>query len=319
MSQSAVAAKAGGAKRRMERRLLPVNAWIALHKGELGWPARLREQGFEIHRFEVPVTVDLGTVTIDATSIRRDPATVLSAEGKSGASISNEQARRYGQVRPGHIGRVVTLPFRHEDAAHEVVYAVTLEGREGVRVDLDRLGLGFPLLVVGDSQVRLEPEGSTAVSAFDDRVPGPPATYVPIDDQSPEEELVEHLLPGLMAAASRGEDFVSVETLLRGVMPMWDLYGSSAKATIIRKSRDALARRIQKDLRANFAFEGGGTAGSPVVRILNSPVGYDPRGQTQSWQRLQRKAAKALGRPRRTEAPGQATLFEDLGLSVDQP
>lgn len=303
----------------MERRLLPVNAWIALHRGELGWPARLREQGFEIHRFEVPVTVDLGTVAIDATSTRREPPTVISVEGKSGASISNEQAQKYAQVRPEHIGRVVGLPFGHQDAGHDVVYAVTLEGRDGVRVDLDRLGLGFPLLVVGDSQVRLEPVKSTVVSGFDDRVPGPPATYIPIDDHSSEDELVEHLLPGLIAAASRGEDFISVETLLRGIMPMWDVYGSTAKATITRKSRDALARKIQKDLRTNFAFEAGGTAGSPVVRILSSPVGYDPRGQTQSWQRLQRKTARALGRPRRAEAPGQATLFEDLGLSVDQP
>jgi hypothetical protein len=56
-----------------------------------------------------------------------------------------------------------------------------------------------------------------------------------------------------------------------------------------------------------------------VIRIIGSPVGFDPRGQTQSWQRLQRRTAKALGRPKRTESPGQAVLFEDLGMAVDQP
>lgn len=302
----------------MERRLLPINAWIALHRGELGWPARMREQGFEIHRFEVPVTVGLGTVTIDATSVRRDRPTVISVEGKSGVSIKNDQAQKYAEVQPLHVQRVAGLPFAHQDADHEVVYAVTLEGRDGVRVDLDRLGLNFPLVVVGDSQVRLEPEGSTALTAFDDTVPGPPARYLPIDDQSSEDELVEYLLPGLVAAASRGEDFVSVETLLRGVLPMWDLYSATARATLARKGREALARKIQKDLRADFAFEPGGAQSAPVIRILNSPVGFDPRGQTQSWQRLERKASRALGRPKRVESPGQATLFEDLGLSVDQ-
>lgn len=302
----------------MERRLLPINAWIALHRGELGWPARLREQGFEIHRFEVPVTVAKGTVTIDATSIRRDPPTLLSAEGKSGVSIKNDQAQKYAEVRPLHVQRVAGLPFDHEGAEHEVVYAVTLEGRDGVRVDLDRLGLKFPLLVVGDSRVRLEPEDSAAVAAFDDAVPGPPARYIPIDDQSSEDELVEYLLPGLIAAASRGEDFVSIEALLRQVLPMWDVYGPTAKALLVRKSRDALTRKIQRDFRANFAFEAGGTRVGPVIRILSSPVAYDPRGQTQSWQRLERKAGRALGRPKRVEAPGQGTLFEELGLSVDQ-
>jgi hypothetical protein len=38
----------------MERRLIPINAWIALHRGEAGWPAPLRIQGFRIHRFEAP-------------------------------------------------------------------------------------------------------------------------------------------------------------------------------------------------------------------------------------------------------------------------
>ena len=188
-----------------------------------------------------------------------------------------------------------------------------------MRDDLDRLGLRFPLLIVGDSRVQLEPEASTVLMGFEDNVPGPPAGYIVLDQESSENELVERLLPGLVAAASRGEDFVALDTLLRGVLPFWDVYGPSVKSALLRKSRDALARAIQKDLAGNFAFEQKGKhASTDVIRILDSPIGFDPRGRTQSWQRIERKAAKALKRPKRPESPGQTGLFEDLGMAVDQ-
>jgi hypothetical protein len=304
----------------VERRLLPINAWIALHKGEAGWPPRLREQGFAIHKFEVPITVDSGTVVVDATSVRTEPPAVVTAEAKGGGSIKNEQARRYAEIRPIHVRRHAGLPFDHAGAAYEVLYACTVEGRDGVRTDLDRLGLGFPLLVVGDTKVSLEPESSTVLAGFEEDVPGPPPRYITLDQHSSEDEFKEHLLPALIAAASRGEEFVAVETLLRNVLPYWDAYASSVKRELIRKGRDTLARAIRSSLSGNFAFEPkGSSADADVIRIVSSPVGFDPRGQTQSWQRLQRRTAKALGRPRRAESPGQAVLFEDLGMAVDQP
>ena len=101
----------------MERRLLPINAWIALHKGEAGWPARLKEQGFAIHKFEMPMTVPSGNVVVDATSIREDPPTVVATESKSGGNISNEQAKRYAEIRPIHVARHAGLPFPHTSAA----------------------------------------------------------------------------------------------------------------------------------------------------------------------------------------------------------
>lgn len=304
----------------MERRLLPVNAWIALHKGGAGWPLRFKEQGFAIHKFEVPITVASGNLVVDGTSVRMDPPAVLALEAKSGASVQNDQAKRYAEIRPIHVARHAGLPMNPASAIQEVVYACTLEGRDGVRVDLARLELRFPLLVVGDSQVRLEAESSTVLNGFDDKVPGPPPRYIALDHDSPAEEFVEHLIPALMAAASRGEDFVSVESLLRGVLPFWDAYGSPVKRSLVRKGRDALARAIQANLSGDFTFEPKGShADADVIRILNSPVEFDPRGQTQSWQRLERRAAKTLGRPKRAESPGQTALFEDLGMAVDQP
>lgn len=304
----------------MERRLLPINAWIALHRGEAGWPPRLREQGFAIHKFEVPITVESGNVVVDATSVRTDPPAVIVAEAKGGGSIQNDQALRYAEIKPRDVARVVGLPFDHSTAASEVLYACTTEGRDGVHIDLNRLELAFPMLIVGDSRVRLEPEGATVLRGFDDAVPGPPPRYVALDQDSSDDDFVDHLLPALIAAASRGEEFIAVERLLSSVLPYWAVYGLPVKQALIRKGRDALARAIGSSLSGDFAFEPKARrADADVIRVINNPAGFDPRGQTQSWQRLERRAAKALGRPKRPESPGQIGLFEELGMAVDQP
>jgi hypothetical protein len=304
----------------MDRRLLPINAWIALHRGEAGWPPRLKEQGFAIHKFEVPITVDSGTVVVDASSVRLNPPAVVVAEAKSGGSIKNDQAMRYAEIEPVHVARVVGLPFDHSIASKEVVYACTIEGCDGIRIDLERLELTYPMLVVGDSRVRLEPNASTVLLGFDDAVSGPPPRYIALDQDSSEDDFLDHLLPALMAAASRGEELVAVESLLSSVLPYWAAYGLPVKQALIRKGRDALARAIGGSLSGDFSFEPKARhADSDVIRVVNNPVAFDPRGQTQGWQRLERRAAKALGRPKRTESPGQIGLFEDLGMAVDQP
>jgi hypothetical protein len=40
----------------VDERLIPINGLIALLRGEGGWPALLREQGFRRHQLEVPAS-----------------------------------------------------------------------------------------------------------------------------------------------------------------------------------------------------------------------------------------------------------------------
>jgi hypothetical protein len=140
-----------------------------------------------------------------------------------------------------------------------------------------------------------------------------------LDADSPESEFKEHLIPELIASASRGEAFVTVEALLRAVVPYWDVYGADAKRQLVRKARDVLVRTVDRDFPKDFKFEAGGTKfRGDTIRIVGTPAAYDPRGQTQAWQRLQRRAARAVGRPKRQDvAPGQQILFEELGLGID--
>jgi hypothetical protein len=305
----------------MERRLLPINAWIALHQGGAGWPHPLSEQGFALHRFEVAVTVSSGNLVIDATSVRTRPPTVAAFESKS-SSIKRDQARKYAEVTPAHVKRHAGLGVDHATAGMVVVYGCPTEGRETVKAELDGMGLAFSLLVVGDSSVRLEAEVGGELTSFNETVPGPPPRYVALDADSSEADFQEHLIPALVAEASRGAPFVNLDTLLRSVLPFWDVYGERVRRDLRKKAREALARALDKSLGASFAFEPRPEAGDrsnvPVIRVLRNPAAFDPRGQTQSWQKLGRDAARALGRPRRVEAPGQATLFDDLGESVDQ-
>lgn len=304
----------------MERRLIPINAWIALHRGEGGWPAKLAEQGFRIHRFEAPVQTDAGRVVVDGVSVADDLRAVIPTECKSGQSIENDQAERYAAMTAGNVARFVGLPFDSSSAELSPMYACLEESKTGVVVDLDRLKLPFAVLSVSDERVVLDARGNGLVRSFEQPVPhGSPPRYVVLDVDSADDEFVEYLLPELIASAGRGKEYVALEDLLKAVVAFWEIYGGPAKRRMIEKARNALARAFGRHFQNVFQFEATGTAGGDIIRVINSPAVFDPRGRTQSWQGLQRRASASVGRtpPRARPAPGQQVLFEDLGLGID--
>jgi len=304
----------------MERRLIPINAWIALHRGEAGWPAPLRIQGFRIHRFEAPIGTAEGTVVVDAISVKDVGGVALATECKSGANVDIGQAKSYGAMTCTDVARFVGLPFNHESAILQPLYACLLESRDRVRLGLGKAGLNAPLLVIGDARVRLEAEAGDQVAAFNEVVPlGPPPRYIAVDALSDDQEFLEVLLPELIATVSRGEEFVSLNTLLSAAVPYWDVFGVDAKKQLRSRARDALVRAFEKNFANDFPFEATGPKlDREVVRVLARPGEFDPRGQTQGWHRLRRQASTALGRsPSKQPSPGQQTLFEDLGLGIE--
>lgn len=202
----------------MERRLIPINAWIALHRGEAGWPAKLAEQGFRIHRLEAPIQTSQGQVVVDGISVADARHAVVPTECKSGQNIENDQAQRYAAMTATDVARFVGLPFGPASAELNPMYACLEESKAGVVVDLDRLGLAFAVLSVGDGNVALDARGSTLLQTFDQAVPaGPPPRYVVLDPDSPDDEFVEYLMPELVATASRGEEYIRLETLVEWV------------------------------------------------------------------------------------------------------
>jgi len=116
------------------------------------------------------------------------------------------------------VARFVGLPFGPASAELNPMYACLEESKAGVVVDLDRLGLAFAVLSVGDGNVALDARGSTLLQTFDQAVPaGPPPRYVVLDPDSPDDEFVEYLMPELVATASRGEEYIRLETLVEWV------------------------------------------------------------------------------------------------------
>jgi hypothetical protein len=302
----------------MERRLIPINAWIALHRGGGGWPAPLRGQGFRIHRLEAPVGTAKGTVVVDGISVK-DTGVALATECKSGANVPREQAEKYAAMTCEDLARFVGLPFDHQNAVLQPMYACLHESQDRVRLGLDKAGLEAPLLVIGDSQVRLDAGPNDRVAPFTVDVSGPPPRYIAVDVDSSDQEFLEILIPELITAANRGDEFVSLTTVMGSVVPYWNVYGADAKKQLVSRAQQALAIAFAKHFPNDFRFEASGMKlDRGIIRVLARPGDFDPRGQTQSWQRLKRQASAALGRsPAKQPSPGQQVLFEDLGLSIE--
>lgn len=247
-------------------------------------------------------------------------SSVVLAECKSGQNLRGPQMESYGTVTGQHVARQFGLPFR--DPSVELMVAGLDGHRERLKTAMTALALDVPLLLVGRDEVRLEGD-LLGLSSFTVRVPGGPPRIIAIDDQSSEEELVRYLLPGLMAAAARpGTKAIGIDSLLEKAIPWWALYQEAGgRRPLCKRATDALRAAVTEHLAEDFAVEDRKGQDCGIVRILRTPVENRPRGVTQSWQRLERRAERALGRRRREpESPGQTSLsFEELGLDAETP
>ena len=145
---------------------------------------------------------------------------------------------------------------------------------------------------------------------------GPPPRLVPVDADSPEGEYQELLLAAVVAAARRNLGVVAIVSLLDSAMPYWRSMGRNARERIRKKATSALRSLADGEYKGVFALEKGGSEiDGMVVRILKSPGTFDPRGETQGWQALQRKGQRAL-RGRSSARPTGQLSLEDLGMSI---
>ena len=67
-------------------------------------------------------------------------------------------------------------------------------GRDRIKTAMAALSLDLPLLLIGTSEARLGGRLGRGVGHFS--TPAPPPRIIAIDDQSSDEDLVRHLLPG---------------------------------------------------------------------------------------------------------------------------
>jgi hypothetical protein len=300
----------------VETRLIPFNAWIALMTGEGGWPAPLKKAGFRLLGLEWPVTTTAGLVVVDGLGLDDTRAAVLASESKSGHNVELEQARKYGAMTATEVARQLTTAASATSV--QPVFVCIGGAEDRIRLGLEAAGLDAPIIVIGERRAHVDhASGGGLVGLWDVQLPpGPPPRLIPVDSDSPETEFQELLLPAVVAAARRNLGVVAVGDLLDGAMPYWKTMGRSARERIRKKAVSALKTLAAGECKGFFAVEKGGSEiDGSVVRILKSPGSFDPRGETQGWQGLQRKGQRALrGRPS-ARPPDQLSL-EDLGLSI---
>lgn len=309
----------------VDDRLIPINGLIALLRGEGGWPGLLGEQGFRRHQLEFPLSTPVGDIRADGLLYRCDPDLVLLAECKSGRNVEEKQARRYLAVDVNWLRRSGGIPPSLRDSG-DVLVQTLFVGREEFRADLEaaqqQLGLVAPLLTVGADRVRLS--GASATPGLDDfdvhHRGGLPPARLPVDHQSPDEAVLEALLPQIVAAQARAEDIVGVESICERILPEWSILAHSGRSDFIRRI-EALVRRLALgEMRGQFRYEPAGPQVRGRVVIESTPATRDPRGRTQAWQAQQRRAGAALRRRGAREIPGQMSI-DDLadqgGLAED--
>ncbi len=302
----------------MESRLIPLNAWLALLRGGGGWPSPLRDAGFRLHRLEAPVSTPASNLVADGIAVAEDRRVVLAVEAKSGSSIEQGQARRYAAMRPADVERQHGLPFPHQESTLELLYVCLLDAAQSIEAGLQDAGVEASILVIGDDQVELRPCHSSQLAAFKVPVPpgGPPA-LVRLDEESPDEEFREVLLPEIIAAAARGEELVAVSSILQRCMPFWDAYGSHPKRRLRDKAADVIRALASSGFSRDFRVEQGGSASEgPIARILRTPAAFDPRGETQGWQGLRRRGERTLRGRAPKHIEGQLA-FEDLAREAE--
>jgi hypothetical protein len=301
----------------VEKRLVPLNALIALLEGYGGWPRQFAGDGLELRWLEVPVTTQLGLVTVDVLAYSSTLNLLLPAEVKSGANAEEDQARKYGSMTTTDILRLVTIrEARPDETIIEPMYVVLKENQDRVKLGLDGAGISCHLLVIDANEAELICPPGSRLSPFRVDLPSPPPKIIPLDADSPAEAYLELSITEVIARAASGQRRIALESILEVINPYWAVTHDAVRGAIKTKTRNALREAFQTEFRDNFAWEST-SSGHGIIQVLRTPADYDPRGRAQGWQAMEKKASRALKRrPRRRVMPGQAS-FEDLGREAE--
>jgi hypothetical protein len=313
-------------ERELDDRLIPINGLIALLRGEAGWPGLLRDQGFERHQFEVPVSTPLGDIRVDALVYRCEPDLVLLSECKSGRNIEEGQARKYVAVDELWLRRSGAVPPRVRLSSSFAVHTMFVgreEHRASLEASLRHLDIAAPLLTVGSNRVRLSDASATrGLDDFDEAHEGglPPGRFA-VDHQSADKHLLDVLIPQVIAAQALQEDIVLVESICERILPEWQVLSHSGRSSFVSRVGNLLKGLATGEMRGQFRYEGlkqPHTRGRVVIDV--SPAKRDPRGRTQAWQAQQKRAAAALRRRAARERAGQLSLDQlaDEGGLADE-
>lgn len=304
----------------VDARLIPINGVIALLRGEGGWPAILGEEGFKRHQLEMPLNTPKGDVRADALLYRQSPDLILPCECKSGRNVDVEQAEKYLSLDVGWLKRSGAIPpplKESESVAVQTLYVGTDQHRPELEQGLRPLGT-VPLLTIDAERVQLSGAGRTP--GLQDFIhlhtAGLPPARLPVDHQSDEEEVLELLIPAIMAAQASLKEYIGMDRLCEDILPEWPVLGERARREFVGRVAQLATGLANGEMKGQFRYESPtGLQPHTMGRLVitDSPASRHPQGRTQAFQARQRKAEKVLRRKSRKEPPpGQGSLLDDL-------
>lgn len=148
---------------------------------------------------------------------------------------------------------------------------------------------------------------------FADGLPiiGPPPELLRFDEESTSEEFLSPVRATLVEQQAHRRDIITVRAITERVIPQYAHFGKQAQGTLRTRVEQA-ARRIADEMPGTYGYrpktEGHDEA---AVRILETPEDRDPRGRTQSYQRIARGSV-AKPKERKPSPPGHLRLFDEL-------
>lgn len=299
----------------MDKRLIPVNALVAMSRPTDGsWPTPFLDAGFQLSGLEVQARTEAGETLVDVVTVS-DHDHLVNAEAKSGANLDSDQVRKLARVDAEQIVRTIGLTLRTGQPTCEPCLVGRQEWVDRLRTGLRGSGESMPVLVIGDSAITREEgefddDGLRAAFAEPVGVPGPPPAILTVDDQSPVREYVDLVRATLVECLAQGMPTVVASTVADRAIPYFGLIKS-------RRVRNAIVNRIESAAEQLCSEQEGwrfqrrtGPADAAII-FDASPEASDPRGRTQGYQAIGRRAQRGR-RKQSSDPPGQMRIEELL-------
>lgn len=299
----------------MERRLVPVNAAIALCVEGDSYPAPLAAIGFQLAGIEVPVTGAGGTVVVDVVAFKPSTNTLLAIEAKSGANIDERQAGAYAAISADALIEAASITLGAAGSRNVQSIVVCLaEHKDRILQGLAAAQVDPPVLAVDDAQIEhlgAHFHDPTVEAAFLEplQAHGPPPRIIPVDADSPPEAFDALVMPALVAAMAQRRPEVTVTRLAEDAMPHIPLYGKKERNRLEAKVDEAARRIVHRDPGSFEYLPRTDNRDRAVIRILRNPEDAALQGRTQGYQGIARRA-RPRPRPPRQENPDQMAFFE---------
>lgn len=292
---------------------------MALLRDEPSWASALAEQGFRLHLIEADVQSTPSVVRADTIFYRRDPDLVVLCECKSGGNVVPRQARSYVAAEFDGLRQRGTAPDLPRGTPVTAIFAGLGEARENLAESLEREQIQAPLLTIGADRVRLENAHAYGLEDFDiqDERLGLPPMRFRIDMDSPAAEIKELMVPQIVAAQSRGEEFLDLKSMAAALLPDWPALGTQARRRFVDRLKDAGREIAQGGMRGDIRVESANNI-EPRIVLIKRMTEVDPRGAPQAWQAESRRAARALGRGEAAQPEGRVQMsFDELDQETD--